>query len=224
LPAVAVTVDIVRVFAGSVLVLAACSFRSTTSAGTDTGNDPTPTPPPDLALAYAFDEMTGAATVTDGSGNANTGSLFGAPVFAGGRHGNSMVFAGDDHVLVPNSASIDITGTGLTISGWVQLGNSPDILDDVIAGKLYRPIGDFHEPFYQYGVEYDDGDTDGSTSTSPTRPERDTARSGSPARASTCGCTSRGPTMAARSGVTSTASCDSPTPRRARSRRATRRS
>jgi len=85
---------------------------------------PTSTPvapaaqPAGLVAAYSFDETSGT-TVTDVSGNNNTGTL-GATVTRStqGRFGGALVFNGDSSVTVPNSASLNLT-TGMTLEAWV---------------------------------------------------------------------------------------------------------
>ncbi len=71
-----------------------------------------------LVAAYGFDELTGG-TVTDASGNGNTGTISGARRTAAGRYGGGLIFDGvNDVVSVANSASLNVT-TGLTIEAWV---------------------------------------------------------------------------------------------------------
>jgi hypothetical protein len=109
--------------------------------------------PGDLMLAYAFDDPAGSTTATDDSGNANTALLLG-PVLAPGRYATGLSFDGvDDHVVAPNSPSIDIADSGLTIAFWARVDHVES--DMVILGKLWAPLGSFGEPFYQYGLEYD---------------------------------------------------------------------
>ncbi len=71
-----------------------------------------------LVAAYSFNETSGA-TVTDLSGNNNTGTL-GSTVArtAQGRFGGALLFNGDSFVTIPNSASLALT-TGMTLEAWV---------------------------------------------------------------------------------------------------------
>ena len=58
-------------------------------------------------------------TWTDLSGNSNNGTLTNGPTFNSGN-GGSIVFDGtNDYVNCGNGSSINITGTGLTLGGWV---------------------------------------------------------------------------------------------------------
>jgi Concanavalin A-like lectin/glucanases superfamily len=71
-----------------------------------------------LVAAYAFDEGTGAS-VADGSGNGNVGTVNGA-TWRRGRYGSALRFDGsDDLVRVPPSASLDV-GSELTLSAWIR--------------------------------------------------------------------------------------------------------
>jgi hypothetical protein len=115
-----------------------------------------PPPPTDhLAAAYAFDED-GGATTADESGNGNTATLHG-PAFAAGKNGNALVFDGaGDYAEAPNSVSLDIGGTGLTIAFWVKVNSTGSGVDYVIVGKPWQATT-MTSPFYQYGVEYSNG-------------------------------------------------------------------
>ena len=77
-------------------------------------------PPPAVGLvaAYAFDEGAGAS-VADGSGNGNVGTVTGA-TWTRGRYGNALRFDGaGDVVRVPPSTSLDV-GSELTLSAWIR--------------------------------------------------------------------------------------------------------
>ena len=75
--------------------------------------------PPGLVAAYAFDEGTGTS-VTDASGNNNTGSVVGATWTPSGKSGNALSFNGtSSRVDIPNSASLQLT-TGMTLEAWVN--------------------------------------------------------------------------------------------------------
>jgi hypothetical protein len=112
-----------------------------------------PPPPVDhLAAAYAFDES-GGNTTTDSSGNGNTATLHGA-TFSAGVNGNALSFDGtNDYAEAPNSASLDIGGTGITIALWVRINSTSSGVDYVIVGKPWYAMA-MTSPFYQYGVEY----------------------------------------------------------------------
>jgi hypothetical protein len=77
-----------------------------------------PLPAVGLVAAYAFDEGAGAS-VADGSGNGNVGTVTGA-TWTRGRYGNALRFDGaGDLVRVPPSTSLDV-GSELTLSAWIR--------------------------------------------------------------------------------------------------------
>ena len=84
---------------------------------------PTPTPSPvsggGLVAAYSFDETSGS-TVSDNSGNNNTGTISNATRTTAGRFGGALTFNGSNAwVTVNNSASLSITGM-VTIEAWIR--------------------------------------------------------------------------------------------------------
>ena len=71
-----------------------------------------------LKAHWTFNETSGAAAA-DSSGNSNSGTVSGAAWDTGGHNGGCLSFNGlSDHVLVSNSASLNITGQ-ITIASWV---------------------------------------------------------------------------------------------------------
>ena len=80
-------------------------------------------PPNDVTVvglvgAYNFDEGSGT-TVTDLSGNGNTGTISGASWTSQGKFGNALNFDGiSNWVTVNASNSLDLT-TGMTLEAWV---------------------------------------------------------------------------------------------------------
>jgi len=71
-----------------------------------------------------LDEV-GGSVANDDSGNGNHGSLLNGVAFATGRDGNGSVHTGaaNQHIRVPNSASINTATTQLTLSAWVRASN-----------------------------------------------------------------------------------------------------
>jgi chitodextrinase len=84
-----------------------------------------------LVAAYGFNEGSGT-TVTDVSGNNNTGTISGATRTAAGKFGGALVFDGTSAwVTVPDSASLRLT-TGMTLEAWVNPSAVTSVWRDVI--------------------------------------------------------------------------------------------
>src|SRR5206468_7980455 len=80
--------------------------------------------PSGLVAAYAFDEGAGP-TVTDNSGNNNTGTLgAGVTWTPDGRFGSALVFNGSSLVTVPASPSLNLAA-GMTLEAWVYPTTTP---------------------------------------------------------------------------------------------------
>lgn len=56
----------------------------------------------------------------DSSGNNNTGNLSGAIVWVSGSGGTALNCTGSGYVLVPNSRSLNLSGTNITYEAWVK--------------------------------------------------------------------------------------------------------
>src|SRR5262249_52985535 len=72
---------------------------------------------PGLVAAYSFSQGSGN-TVTDLSGNNNTGTLAGATWSTSGKYGNALSFNGSSYVTVSDASSLDFT-SGMTLEAWV---------------------------------------------------------------------------------------------------------
>ena len=71
-----------------------------------------------LVAAYGFNEGLGTS-VTDASGNGNTGTITGATRIASGKYGRALSFDGtSNRVQIADSTSLDLT-TGMTLEAWV---------------------------------------------------------------------------------------------------------
>ena len=74
--------------------------------------------PSGLVAAYSFDEGSGP-TVTDRSGNGNTGTITGAAWTSLGRFGGALAFNGvDSWITIECAPSLDLS-TGMTLEAWV---------------------------------------------------------------------------------------------------------
>jgi hypothetical protein len=107
-----------------------------------------------LVAGWSFDEASGTLA-TDSSGNNNTATLVNGVARGAGNYGGGLTFDGvNDYLSIPNSASLDISGTGLTLSMWIK----PQALaggDSVVLGKFWNAT--MTNPYYQYGLELSGG-------------------------------------------------------------------
>ncbi len=70
-------------------------------------------------ISLPFNEGSGT-TVSDATGNGNTGTLTNGPAWTTGKTGSALSFDGsNDSVYVAKSSSLNIATTGLTVSAWV---------------------------------------------------------------------------------------------------------
>jgi hypothetical protein len=84
-----------------------------------------------LVAAYGFDEGTGT-TVTDASGNGNTGTITNATWAATGKFGKALQFNGTNAlVTVPKAASLQLS-SGMTPETWVNPSSVTSKWRDVI--------------------------------------------------------------------------------------------
>ena len=83
-----------------------------------------------LVAAYGFSEGSGS-TVTDVSGNGNTGHLQGATWTTSGKYGSALVFNGSALVTINDSASLHLS-TGMTLEAWVKPSTVSNAWRDVI--------------------------------------------------------------------------------------------
>jgi chitodextrinase len=84
-----------------------------------------------LVAAYAFNEGSGT-TVTDTSGNGNTGTLANATWTVGGKYGGALSFNGSNATVnIPDSATLHL-GSAMTLEAWVNPTTVSSIWRDVI--------------------------------------------------------------------------------------------
>ena len=108
----------------ALLVLAALAFVLASGSATRAAT-------PGLVAAYSFDQGSGS-TVTDSSGNGNTGTISGATWTATGKYGGALVFNGTNaRINVPNSASLQLS-SGMTLEAWVNPSTVSSAWRDVI--------------------------------------------------------------------------------------------
>ena len=105
-------------------------------------------------LWLKFDETTGI-TAADSSGNSNNATFSADPTWGAGQVGNGVTLDGATLFAdITNSPSLDISGTNITIAGWI---NTVAGGDAVLIDKPYNADdvanGTFQSPFYQYGIE-----------------------------------------------------------------------
>ncbi|MGN6816666.1 MAG: LamG-like jellyroll fold domain-containing protein, partial [Solirubrobacterales bacterium] len=87
--------------------------------------------PSGLVAAYAFDEGTGT-TVSDASGNGNTGTVSGTTWSSSGKFGSALSFNGSSsRVTIPNSSSLQLS-SGMTLEAWVNPTTVSSAWRDVI--------------------------------------------------------------------------------------------
>jgi parallel beta-helix repeat protein len=113
----------------------------------------------DLAANWDFDtEWTTNATAYDRSANANNGTLNNLSLAdqVAGQNGEALDFTPgpQTEILVSDSASLDISGTQITLAAWVRPQNLSSGTDEVLFGKAWTN-GAFVSPYYQYGFEID---------------------------------------------------------------------
>jgi hypothetical protein len=105
-----------------------------------------------LVAAYSFDEGSGTL-VRDSSTNGNNGTVFGATWTPSGHTSSALSYIPNSYVDMPNSASLDIAGKGLTIEMWANITAGSSV-DYVLMEKPWTATGQTY-PYYQYGIEYD---------------------------------------------------------------------
>ena len=112
-----------------------------------------PATPPGLVGAWGFSEGNGTTTA-DGSGNANTATLLNGPSWVTGKYGTGLSLDGaNDNLSIPNSTSLNISGTSLTLSMWINPATITG--DSVVLGKFWN--AGMTSPYYQYGLELSGG-------------------------------------------------------------------
>jgi hypothetical protein len=110
--------------------------------------------PAGLSAGWNFNEASGTSAA-DMSGNNNSATLVNGVGRTTGVYGGGLTFDGvNDYLTVPNSTSLNISGTGLTLTMWIN----PQALaggDSVVLGKFWTTA--MTSPYYQYGLELSGG-------------------------------------------------------------------
>ena len=92
-----------------------------------------------LVAAYGFDEGSGT-TVTDASGNGNTGTITNATWAATGKYGKALQFNGTNAlVTIPDAASLHLS-TGMTLEAWVN----PSTVNAAWRDVIYKGNDNFY--------------------------------------------------------------------------------
>ena len=92
-----------------------------------------------LVAAYGFDEGSGT-TVTDASGNGNTGKITNATWTASGKYGKALRFNGANAlVTVPDKASLHLS-RAMTLEAWVN----PSVVDASWRDVIYKGNDNFY--------------------------------------------------------------------------------
>lgn len=104
--------------------------------------------------AYSFDQGSGS-TLTDVSGNGNTGSISGASWTSSGRYGSALSFDGtNDLVTIADASSLDLT-TGMTLEAWVYPSASSSwrtvVLKEIVNDLSYGLYLNSDDPPYPAG-------------------------------------------------------------------------
>ena len=95
----------------------------------------------DLVGRWNFDEEIGASTVTDSSGNGNTGTVVGATTGVSGKFGNALSFDGGDWVVVPDSSLLE--PDEVTVEAWVKRLGSPGGAIYIVSKYLPNRYGSY---------------------------------------------------------------------------------
>jgi len=94
------------------------------------------------------------SNMDDASGNGNNGSCTECPTLTTDRFGNAdsaYAFDGvNDYITVPNSNSLNISGTNISISLWANPVNTSVDMGILAKGWMENEMTD---PFYQYAIE-----------------------------------------------------------------------
>ncbi len=93
---------------------------------------------------WKLDEGGTSPTTADSSGNGNTGSLAASPVWttsSGCKYSNCLAFTNaNDYVSIPNSSSINVTGTKVSFGGWTDftgINASSILMDKLNSYRIY---------------------------------------------------------------------------------------
>jgi hypothetical protein len=117
----------------------ATDAASDLSPYSNTATATTPAAPAGLVAAYGFDEGSGT-TVTDASGNGNTGTITNATWAASGKYGSALQFNGTNAlVTVPDKASLHLSAA-MTLEAWVN----PSIIDASWRDVIYKGNDNFY--------------------------------------------------------------------------------
>jgi glucose/arabinose dehydrogenase/PKD repeat protein/chitodextrinase len=127
------------------------NFGLTSGVVTVTVNNQPSQLPPDLVAAWPFTESTGLTTAdVTNYGNTAMFDSVSEPIWTVGKYGSGIQFDGTNtsFLTVIDSPTMNVTGTALTLSMWIN-PSSGQVGDGVVIGKSWGGGG----PHYQYGIE-----------------------------------------------------------------------
>lgn len=115
----------------------------------------------DLSMWLKFDETSGAIAY-DSSGNGNNCEFIGdAPFWASGEVGGAVGLDGNTQGDISNSPSIDIAGTNLTVTGWINCeGKSTTMIFEKPYNASDVANNKDTSPYFSLGIEQDTGRVD----------------------------------------------------------------
>ena len=132
---------------------AAGNTATSSSSRTVTVSNTAPPPTAGMVAGWSFNEGQGQ-TAQDSSGKGNAAALHGG-TWTPGKYGGGLRLNGaNEYLSAPNSPSLNISGSGMTLSMWLNPEGSTGG-DHVVFGKFWGAT--MSSPFYQYGLELDGG-------------------------------------------------------------------
>ena len=130
-----------------------------------------------LVAEWDFDEGSGTQ-IADTSGNGNSGTLVNAPQWDSGCNAALQFDGVDDHVVIANTPSLDITGTEITLAAWVHPLNAGSSGGSRVISKRNNGGGSdvysmyLYESRFRFRIDGDDLGSNGTFNVGVTRPHK----------------------------------------------------